>query len=368
MELEFHQLDLRYEHLRVRRAEAERRLLGSLSQGGQQVPIVVVALEGEPGRYVVIDGYKRVRALRRLGCDTVVALEWALSEAQALVVDRDQRQSSALSALEQGWLVHELSERHGLKGEEVAQRLGRSASWVSRHLGLVRELPVAVQEHVRAGRLPAQAVMKYLLPLFRVCAEDAAALAAAAVRLHLGSRDIAELCRAWQNVSATLRARLVAQPELFLRARRELAAPDPRPQTTAEKLRRDLEIVGVLVRRSTRAVRAAPALGPDERERLRGLAHQAAADLLQLQRQLEECEPVHAERAPTYDHSATLHAGPEPPSDCPDPEAFPQDGQGRDRVRLAAGPAAGAQQPRGEAPHARARVARRLPGQPGPSP
>jgi hypothetical protein len=30
---------------------------------GQQAPIVVVAAEGQPDRYVVIDGYKRIAAL-----------------------------------------------------------------------------------------------------------------------------------------------------------------------------------------------------------------------------------------------------------------------------------------------------------------
>src|SRR5918994_7438674 len=65
LDLEFHQLELRYEGLRVRRPAAERRLLSSLAERGQQVPIVVVAAS-EPGRFVVIDGYKRVRALRLL--------------------------------------------------------------------------------------------------------------------------------------------------------------------------------------------------------------------------------------------------------------------------------------------------------------
>jgi hypothetical protein len=39
---EFHQLALRYERLKVVRPEAERRLLASLAEVGQQVPIVVV--------------------------------------------------------------------------------------------------------------------------------------------------------------------------------------------------------------------------------------------------------------------------------------------------------------------------------------
>ena len=42
MELEFHQLELRYERLRVQQPARERRLLASLADAGQQMPIVVV--------------------------------------------------------------------------------------------------------------------------------------------------------------------------------------------------------------------------------------------------------------------------------------------------------------------------------------
>jgi hypothetical protein len=42
--------------LRKRAAAAERALLGSLAEHGQQLPIVVI---GEQARFVVIDGYKR---------------------------------------------------------------------------------------------------------------------------------------------------------------------------------------------------------------------------------------------------------------------------------------------------------------------
>ena len=63
MELEFHQLDLRYESLRRRAPEREKRLLASLAEHGQQTPIVVVGASAER---VVVDGYKRVRALKQL--------------------------------------------------------------------------------------------------------------------------------------------------------------------------------------------------------------------------------------------------------------------------------------------------------------
>ena len=43
MQLEFHQLDRRWQHLRVRHPVRQRRLLASLADVGQQTPIVVVA-------------------------------------------------------------------------------------------------------------------------------------------------------------------------------------------------------------------------------------------------------------------------------------------------------------------------------------
>ena len=87
MQLEFHQLDRRWEHLRVRRPHRQRRLMASLAESGQQTPIVVVAAEGQPGRYLVIDGYKRIAALEQLGRDTVEAVVWPMGEAEALLLD-----------------------------------------------------------------------------------------------------------------------------------------------------------------------------------------------------------------------------------------------------------------------------------------
>jgi hypothetical protein len=80
MQLEFHQLDRRWEHLRVRHPARQRRLLSSLAESGQQTPIVVVAAEGRADRYVVIDGYKRIAALAQLGRDTVDALVWPMDD------------------------------------------------------------------------------------------------------------------------------------------------------------------------------------------------------------------------------------------------------------------------------------------------
>ena len=45
----------------------------------------MVVKKAADGAFVVIDGYKRVRALRRLGRDTVGASGWPGEEAEALI-------------------------------------------------------------------------------------------------------------------------------------------------------------------------------------------------------------------------------------------------------------------------------------------
>ena len=70
-------------------------MLAALAEHGQQMPIVVVASE-ELGRFVVVDGYKRIRAMRRLGCDVVRAACWDLDEAEALLLEELEANRKAI--------------------------------------------------------------------------------------------------------------------------------------------------------------------------------------------------------------------------------------------------------------------------------
>src|ERR1700733_7015186 len=121
MRLEFHQLERRLEHLRVRRPERHRRLLASLAARGQQTPIVVVRAE-QPDRYLVIDGYQPIAALEQLGRDTGEAVVWSLNEVEALLLGRSMRSSIHETALEEGWLLVELERRFGYGMEDLARR------------------------------------------------------------------------------------------------------------------------------------------------------------------------------------------------------------------------------------------------------
>ena len=331
MELEFHQLDVRYEHLRLRRPERERRLLASLADQGQQIPIVVVALFEDAGRYQVIDGHKRVRLLRRLGADTVQATVWDMSEAEALLLDRSLRAADAETAIEQGWLLQELRNLP-LSHEDLAKRFDRSVSWVSQRLALVQALPKSVQEHVRAGRIAAQAAMKYLVPLSRAKREDCEVLSEAIAKHHLTSREVGDLYKAWRDGSRDVRRRVLESPKLFLRAQRELEDEHPVEVRAADGLLRDLELVAKLARRAERKWREGSAvMQPEEREEVRRCLEQALMDLSRLAGRIGEeqtsAEPEHAD-----DDPGAAPQGCGQTDDCEDARGLAGGGPGCDPV------------------------------------
>lgn len=255
MELEFHQLELRYERLKVARPEPERRLLASLAEVGQQVPIVVVKEVGE-GPFVVIDGYKRIRALRRLGRDTVGASCWPGKEAEALITTRLMQTAEPETALEQSWLLAELHERFGFSREELARRFGHSVSWVSRRLALVHELPEVIQEQVRRGEMGAHGAAKYLVPLARANRPACLELVAALGSSRLSSRDLGILYTAYQTGNWVTRQRLIEAPLVFLKSYKE-AQTDPSIEPgPSDSLLTDLEILSATARRANRRLRA----------------------------------------------------------------------------------------------------------------
>jgi len=271
MELEFHQLDRRWEQLRVREPLRQRRLLASLAESGQQTPIVVIVSPEERGRYLVVDGYKRIAALQQLGRDTVEAVVWEMGAAEALVLSRSLRFSPQESALEQGWLLAEMRDRFGYALEELARRFDRSVSWASRRLGLVELLPETVQRQVREGRIAAQVAMKYLVPIARVDAEQCRRMAEAFVAQRCGTRQAGQLYAAWRNGTRVARERILNEPELFLKTQREPPAGKP---AAVEQVERDLETAIGIVRRAGRRLNEA-------------LAEMSAAQREQTQQRIE---------------------------------------------------------------------------------
>jgi ParB family transcriptional regulator, chromosome partitioning protein len=292
MQLEFHQLERRWEHLRVRQPHRQERLMASLAESGQQTPIVVVPCPNERDRYWVIDGHKRMAALEQLGRDTIEATVWAMSAAEALLLERSLRCRPQESALEQGWLLVEL-----------ARRWDRSVSWVTRRLALVELLPDSIQQQVREGRLGAQLAMKYLVPVARANPEDCVRMASAFVQQHCDTRQAGQLYAAWREGSRLVRERILAEPELFLKTQRQVPARRP----AAAGVERDLEMAVAILRRTGRRLAAAlPEMDDLRQEKARQQIASARQELERMAARIgKEQEAQHVEPGTTSRDSGT---------------------------------------------------------------
>lgn len=318
MELEFHQLDRRYAALRVRQPARERRLLASLAEVGQQMPIVVVT---SASRYLVVDGHKRVRCLHRLHRDTIAAVIWDMAAAEALMFRQLLQTDATANVFEQAWLLRALHEEHGLALDIIARRFDRSVSWVSRRLSLVRTLPDTIQQHVRDGHIVAHAAMKYLVPLARANANDCVRLAAAMAPHRLTTRQIGRLYHHYLAGPDATRELVLTDPLLVLRLTEEATPARLRPEASApEALLADLHLLGALARRAHRRLQDGGGLLPVDRARAWRVFEAAQLDFHDLQRR---CEQELRNARPGIADRDSEPAG-EGPGDSPD-RAGPRD-------------------------------------------
>lgn len=291
MRLEFHQLDRRLESLRVRHPARQRRLMASLAESGQQTPIIVIETGG---RYLVIDGHKRIAALQQLGHDTVEAVVWAMSEADALVLDRSLRMSEPDSALEQGWLLAEMESRLGCSVEELARRFDRGKTWVASRLALVETLPESVQQLLREGKVASSLAMRYLAPVARINAEHCRRMAAAFAEQGWTARQADAFYRAWRDASGIVRERILAAPKLFAKT-----------QSQVDTLDKQLSQVTALAQQALEHLGSPP---PNRAAAQRKIQH-AIELLTELQQRIQEPETNHVEPGTTSDDSRTPWAG-----------------------------------------------------------
>lgn len=290
VDVDLHQLELRHHDLRIHDGDQRRRLIGSVAEIGQQVPVIVIR---EAERFVLIDGYLRVDALRRLGRDTAAATTWPVTEIEALL-HRRHLVAAGPAAIEDAWLLDRLR-GHGLSMDDLARRLCRSKSWVSRRFGLLDALAVSVQERVRAGTIPPHAAMKYLVPLARANRQHCELLIAGLGETHVSDRELGALYTAWKRADRAGKQRLVAEPLLFLRA---LASTAPVPDDDATSLHKDLTTLAAIAWRAGRRARDGGRFTAELTK-----AWRAASDAF-------------ATLAATIEE---IHAGPDPSTSHPDP-------------------------------------------------
>jgi ParB-like chromosome segregation protein Spo0J len=249
VEIELSQIELKHADLRIHREAERQRLVASVAEVGQRVPVVVVPLGG---RFVLIDGYLRVDVLRRLKRDTACATAWPVAEVDALI-ERHHLSARTRSIVEDGWLLQHLHREERIGLDELSARFCRSKSWVSRRLALVETLGAPIHVKLRAGVFAPQAAMKYLVPLARANRRHLDRLLAALGETHVSVRELGALYQGWRRADAAGRERLVDDPHLFLTAIR-VAEPGADEDTGAQ-LGKDLAALAAIAWRATDRIR-----------------------------------------------------------------------------------------------------------------
>jgi ParB/RepB/Spo0J family partition protein len=154
--LELSQIDPRLSRLRLTNPQDLQLLRESLQRPGAIRYPALVSTAVEPGHWVLVDGFKRLRVAREMG-EThlwVQTVQLDAAHATAAILHSNQPREG-LSKLEEAWIVHSLHRDHALMQTKVAELLNRDTSWVCRRLKLIRELDESLQEDVRQGALTA---------------------------------------------------------------------------------------------------------------------------------------------------------------------------------------------------------------------
>lgn len=162
--LALERIDERLHRYRLAQPKLEKSMAQSLERYGQVSPIAVCVQEDD---YVLIDGFKRLRAARTLkGMNRLQARRMDVDEqgAKAAVYNLNRIGQRPLE-LEESWIVHALVREDGLSQVEAAQLLGRHKSWVNRRLAMLERLCDTAREELRLGLLsPAMARQLTRLP------------------------------------------------------------------------------------------------------------------------------------------------------------------------------------------------------------
>ena len=254
IEIDIHLLELRYIHTRVSNEQTLRRLRKSIERYGQLVPALVVK---EQDKFVLIDGYLRLKALRACGKDCIQVYQQEGTEWEALITLLSKSNERQWEAIEQASIIQELRDRFGNTLEGIAKSLGRDKSWVKRRLVLIEELPEEIQQSILRGTVTTWAASRVLAPLARANMEDALKLVKKLEKEPLTTRELATLFNHYLKSNRRIRDRIIDNPGLFLKAKQrqeEESEACTVNQGPEGKWFHDINIICHMLRRSIKSV------------------------------------------------------------------------------------------------------------------
>lgn len=138
---------------RVFAPEQIRALAQSIGSQGVVQPIVVRPHPAQSGRFELVAGERRLRAIRLLGWAAAPALVRSIPDdglLEAALVENIQREP--LSPIEEATAYRQLLDDHGYTQETLSHRVGKDRSTIANMVRLLA-LPEPVQHDLEVGRL-----------------------------------------------------------------------------------------------------------------------------------------------------------------------------------------------------------------------
>ncbi len=135
------------------RPEALEQLTRSIMESGVVQPILVRPTAN--GRYQIIAGERRFRAVEKLGLPTIPAVVRKVADDRVLefaLIENIQREE--LTPIEEAQALRRLQDELGLTQEALAGKVGKDRATVANTLRLLR-LPAEVREELQKGELSA---------------------------------------------------------------------------------------------------------------------------------------------------------------------------------------------------------------------
>jgi hypothetical protein len=181
----------------MRNSAQEKRLLASIAERGIDEPLE--GIDGSSGP-VLLNGFKRLRCARKLHIEAVPYVSLGQDEAVGIVGLLRMSTNKSLSILEQARFIADLKQVHGLDAWQIAHELGRSKSWVSMRLGLMREMSEKVRDKLFSGAFPVYAYMYTMRQFMRMNLASKAEVEAfvmATSGKQLSVRDVEQLANGY---------------------------------------------------------------------------------------------------------------------------------------------------------------------------
>jgi ParB/RepB/Spo0J family partition protein len=150
-EIAISEIGEKYGAFRIVSPPADLSMMKSMQRYGQMSPVVCVKTEG---CYELIDGFKRLRACRRLNKAALKSktVEFSERACKAAIIQLN-RSGRSINEIEEAMVLQSLHREDRLTQIEIAALVGRHKSWVCRRLSLIERLSEEIQEDIRLGLL-----------------------------------------------------------------------------------------------------------------------------------------------------------------------------------------------------------------------